>query len=64
MTIEEALKKLNDKGIPAVVMVKANEGYSIIPVTHEVYRTSFLLEYHYNDKTIKKALIKLLKREK
>ena len=63
MTIEEALKTLNEKGIPAVVMVKANEGYSVIPMSKNIYTGIYLMQTHWNDKTIKKALIKLLKGE-
>lgn len=60
MTTEEILKRLNDKGIKAIVMVKANKGYSVIPMAREIYSTFFILQKHWNDKTIKKALNKLL----
>jgi len=63
MTIEEILSGLNEQGVPAVVMVKANSGYSVVSLTKEEYSRVVLLKTHYNSKTIKKALIKLLEVE-
>ena len=63
MTTEEILSGLNDQGVPAVVIIKANAGYSVVPLTKEEYSKSILVKKHYNDKTIKKALIKLLEME-
>ncbi len=63
MKMENILKQLNKKEIPAVVMMKANEGYSVVPMSKETYRTSFLMQDHCNGKTIKDALIKLLNKE-
>jgi len=61
MTIEEILGKLyTEKNIMAVIMVKANVNYSVVPVSKKEYST-FILKDHINDKTIKKALTKLLK---
>ena len=62
MTIEEIIVKLKDQGIAAVMMIKANVDYSVVPLTREEYNVLMLKE-HYNDTTIKKALNKLLKRE-
>lgn len=63
MKIEDILKQLNEKGMPAVVILKANEGYSAIPMSKYIYKTSFLLLKHYNDKTIEDALKQLLNEE-
>jgi len=60
MKIEDILKQLSNKGIPAVVMVIANEGYSVIPMSKEIYRTLFLMQEHWNGETIKDALLNLL----
>lgn len=63
MKAEDILKQLNQKGIPAIVMLKANEGYSVISMSKYIYRTSWLLRKHYNGETIEKALKKLLNEE-
>jgi len=61
MTIEEILRKLyTEKNIAAVMIVKANVDYSVVPLNKKEYLT-FILKDHINDKTIKKALTKLLK---
>lgn len=63
MRIEDILKKLKEKEITGVVIVAANEGYSVIPMSKKTYWTTFLMQKHYNGETIKDALIKLLNKE-
>lgn len=64
MKIEDILTQLQKKGASAIAIMKANEGYSVVPVNKNIYRTVFLLEDHYNGETIEKALLKLLNKEK
>lgn len=56
MTIEEILDKLNKKGISAVIILKANEGYSVLPIQKTEYSDSFLLRKHFNGETVLEAL--------
>lgn len=63
MKIEHLLKRLSKKGTKAVVMVVANEGYSVIPMSREIYNTFFLMQEHWNAETIKDALTNLLDKE-
>ena len=59
MKIEDIIDKLNKESIPAVVILKANEGYSVIPMSKEIYRETFLMANHWNGKTVEEALSKL-----
>ena len=59
MSIEEMLDKLNKQGIPAVLILKANEGYSAIPIRKTVYTEDFLLQEHFNAETVLDAMKKL-----
>ena len=63
MKIEHLLKRLSKKGTKAVVMVVANEGYSVIPMSREIYKMFFLMQEHWNGETIKDALTNLLDKE-
>ena len=56
MTIEKTLDMLNKKGISAVIILKANEGYSVVPIQKTEYSDSFLLRKHFNGKTVLEAL--------
>ena len=56
MNIEEILDKLKEKDIAAVIILKANEGYSVIPIQKTEYRDSFLLRKHFNGETVFEAL--------
>lgn len=59
MTIEETLDNLNEKGVSAVLILKANEGYSAIPVYRPEYSSRYLLRNHLTGKTVLDALKKL-----
>ena len=57
MTIEEILDNLNKSGISAVLILKANEGYSVLPVSKPKYRNYFLMKDHFNGETVVEALL-------
>ena len=59
MTIEETLDKLSEKGISAIIILKANEGYSAIPMHKSAYTTHYLLRDHFNGRTVLDALKRL-----
>jgi len=61
MTIEETLGRLNEKGISAVLILKANVGYSVLPLSKHHYTTKYLLRDHYNGETVIDALKELEK---
>ena len=55
--IEDLLKELvSESGVVAVLILKANEGYSAVPVTQEEYKEHFLLNDHWNDDTVLEAI--------
>ena len=59
MSIEEILDRLNQKGIKAVLILKANEGYSAITISKHHYTAKYLLRDHFNGKTVLDALKRL-----
>lgn len=56
--IEDILKEIvaEKTGIVAVVMLKANKGYSVVPVSKTEYSERFLLDGHWNGATVLEAL--------
>lgn len=59
MEIEKILNNLIAKGIAGVFILKANKGYSAVPITREEYSNFILLKEHWNGETVQKALEKL-----
>jgi len=61
MKIEKILDKIADKSHPAVIVVmKANKGYSVIPIDKEFYAEHFILKEHYNGPSVIAACKELL----
>lgn len=58
MKIEKALKKLaeNDSSCPALVILKANNGFSVVPLDQKFYAEHIILREHYNGPSVLAAL--------
>ena len=56
-SIEKILNDLSEKGMdPMILIVKANEGYSAVHFSKEDYSPKLLMEPHYNEVNVLKAV--------
>ena len=58
--IDKVIKNLHPY-VTAVVILKANVGYSAVPVSREEYKEWILLKHHFNGATTLEAIEELVK---
>ena len=53
-SVELILERLAEKRM-VLVILKANEGYSAVPMSGELYKQAVLMEHHHNGPTVLNA---------
>ena len=55
---EDVLINMDSKKTAGLLVVKANDGFSVIEVSHDTYSDLYIMDEHYNGQTIKLAIEK------